>query len=158
MKRLLFLAFLLPSLAFAKEQAVTGDFDKEDTVVINKNFRKNSQEISALDVRTRALEAEYFSKVLAKVTFSGGTPSLAYSVGVSSVTDVSLGNTRINFSTPFQSNKFYVFAIPQDNSAQGTCSYDEATDSVNSVDIICRIATTNGVTDLNFFVVVIGKQ
>jgi len=45
MKLFLFL-LLIPSLSFGAVKAVTGEYEKQDTVVINRNFRELQQEVN----------------------------------------------------------------------------------------------------------------
>ena len=165
MKKLLFLAILLPSISFGAIDSLIGKSVERDRITANKNFNDLDRRVnnSVAKSSTETVHGiKYFPstpwipKVMAKVTFSGGTPSLAYSVGVTSVTDNGAGNTRINFSTQFSNSSYFVLATSQDDTSDASCSYDEATDNVAGVDVVCRVGLTATATDVNFFVVVFG--
>lgn len=44
--KLVLLLLLIPSLSFGAVKAVTGELDKEDVVVINRNFQEQQREIN----------------------------------------------------------------------------------------------------------------
>jgi hypothetical protein len=106
------------------------------------------------------------AKVWALVTVSGGTPTLAASHNVASVTDVGIGEFRLNFTTAFAGTDYAVVAT-LDNSSPlsfNTPTIMVKTRATGSVTINTLSAsgvnnTGNQVVDnINFHVVCYGTQ
>jgi hypothetical protein len=105
------------------------------------------------------------AKAWALVTTSGGTPSIAASHNVASLTDNGVGDVTVNFTTPFSSTS-YACVVTLDNSAPlsvncATCSVK--TRATGSVTISTLGAsginnTGNQVNDYSFHVVCYGTQ
>jgi hypothetical protein len=98
------------------------------------------------------------AKAWAAVAMSGGTPSLAASYNVSSVTDNATGTTTINFATAFSAATYAVAGIPED---AGT-NYDlwgiGANKAVGSYRVVTAGGSTEEVGDTNFCLVFFGDQ
>jgi hypothetical protein len=98
------------------------------------------------------------AKAWASVTFSGGTPSLAASHNISSVTDNGAGNTTVNFTTSFSAASYAVAGLPED---AGT-NYDiwgvTANKATGSYRVLTAGGSTEGVNDANFCLVFFGDQ
>lgn len=70
------------------------------------------------------------AKAWACITFSGGTPTLAAGYGVASITDVSVGRTRLTFSTAFSSTAYCVQATAERTTTSQTDNNDKMHTSV----------------------------
>jgi hypothetical protein len=98
------------------------------------------------------------AKAWVSVTFSAGTPSLAASHNISSVTDNGAGNTTVNFTTAFSAAGYAVAGLPED---AGT-NYDiwgvTANKATGSYRVLTAGGSTEGVNDANFCLVFFGDQ
>lgn len=104
-----------------------------------------------------AVYAEMTPKVMARMS---SAQTIDFSVNVTSATDLNCpsGCGRINFTRPFSSTNYYVSITPQDQATPFSCTFDDATLSVSSVDVICRNTSTGALGDVTYFVMVFGKQ
>lgn len=98
------------------------------------------------------------AKAWASVTFSGGTPSLAASYNVSSVTDNATGTTTVNFTTPFSAATYAVAGIPEDAGTNFDLWGVTANKATTSYRITTAGGSTEGVGDTNFCLVFFGDQ
>jgi len=71
----------------------------------------------------------------------GGVPTIVKSIGVASITDLGIGQFRINFITPMPSKNYLALICPE----------TIAGNSTNSVQFQTRVKTVNGfeITNLN---------
>jgi hypothetical protein len=101
-------------------------------------------------------------KAWALVTYSGGTPLIAAGYGFSSVSDQSIGVTRVNFTTAMSGANYCPNATTQQ--ASGSVQTIYITDKTASyVEVVTIVPTSSGnVTanplDQNFSVAVLGDQ
>jgi hypothetical protein len=98
------------------------------------------------------------AKAWASITFSGGTPSLAASYNVSSVTDNASGTTTINFTTAFSAATYAVAGMPEDAGTNFDLWGVVANKSTTSYRVVTAGGSTEGVGDTNFCLVFFGDQ
>jgi hypothetical protein len=98
------------------------------------------------------------AKAWASVTFSGGTPSLAVSHNISSVTDNGAGNTTLNFTTGFSTARYVVAGIPEDTNSNYDIWGVTANKATGSYRVLTAGGSTESVSDVNFCLVFFGDQ
>jgi hypothetical protein len=98
------------------------------------------------------------AKAWAAVTISGGTPSLAASYNVSSVTDNAAGTTTINFTTAFSAATYAVAGIPEDAGTNFDLWAVSANKTASSYRVVTAGGSTESVADTNFCLVFFGDQ
>jgi hypothetical protein len=98
------------------------------------------------------------AKAWASVTFSAGTPSLAASHNVSSVTDNAAGTTTINFTTAFSAATYAVAGIAEDSATNFDIWGVTANKATGSYRVITAGGSTESTADTNFCLVFFGDQ
>ncbi|QEX23766.1 hypothetical protein FRZ61_37050 [Hypericibacter adhaerens] len=98
------------------------------------------------------------AKAWASVTLSGGTPSLAASHNVSSVTDNATGTTTVNFATAFSTATYTVAGIPEDAGTNFDLWGVSANKATSSYRVVTAGGSTEGVGDTSFCLVFFGDQ
>ncbi len=103
----------------------------------------------------KSLNSNSLVKAWARVTFSGGTPSLSGSYNCSGLTDNATGNTEVIFDTDLTSVNYAVSATAQEVGADAMIISDD-TRAVGSVDILTRNRSAGTLTDNNFSITICG--
>lgn len=128
-------------IPYATGVGVAGELDFKD----EDNMSSNSATAVPSQQSVKAYVDASAAKAWAYVTYSGGTPTLAASYGVASITDLGTGFLRITFTTAFASVNYSVQVTSEDNGAVMVPQVDNRTTTY--VDVYNRAFSTGNPAD-----------
>jgi hypothetical protein len=91
------------------------------------------------------------AKFWAHVTFSGGTPTLAASYNMSSITDSGTGRTTLTIATDFSSGAWAASGLCSDRSDGTPLAFSYASLAAGTIVAVSFLASSNNEQDPNSF-------